>query len=280
MNPLLKTPSSDFASVRDGRNSLPLYIDIDLSVARNIAANTQLVIDIAANSLYSDQNILQGIATVHFQDTNLGSSSAPVTVNPGFIAHIPFTRLLIENTAQPGQRLRIFYGVDIDFQPGTGGQVTVSGTVAVINGELAKVKAGYAMLGGITVAGVAGQYSYAQLWNPAGSGKNLILNKVSMSGPAGTFGAGRHNVALTIAGPSVQSKLIGGSVGVGVMRYQNTPVAIGTDMFFNQIGVSGDAKEFSFSEPLVIPPGNGLHLFAGALASNLYANFQWNEENI
>lgn len=140
MNPLLKTPSTDFNGVRDGRNSLPLYIDIDLSSARSIAANTQLVIEIAANSFYADADTTNGgNATVHFQDTNLGSSSAPFFVSPGFIANVGFTKLLIENTAQAGKRLRIFYGVDIDFQAGVNSSIAISGSVSVSNAHASPV---------------------------------------------------------------------------------------------------------------------------------------------
>lgn len=134
MNPLLNKPSSDFNSVRDGRTSLPLYIDVDLTTARSIGANNQLVIEIAANSFYADADTTNGgNATVHFQDTNLGSSSAPFFVSPGFIANVGFTKLLIENTAQAGKRLRIFYGVDIDFQAGVNSSISISGAVTVSN---------------------------------------------------------------------------------------------------------------------------------------------------
>jgi len=119
MNPLLKTPSSDFAGIRDGRNSLPLYIDIDLTSARSINANSHLVLNIAGNSFFVDADVINGgSGIVHFQDTNLGNSSAPFYVAPGFIANVGFTQLLIENAAQAGKRMRIFYGVDIDFQAG------------------------------------------------------------------------------------------------------------------------------------------------------------------
>lgn len=119
MNPLLKTPSSDFAGIRDGRNSLPLYIDIDLTNARSINAKSHLILNIAGNSFFVDADVINGGAgIVHFQDTNLGNSSAPFYVAPGFIANVGFTQLLIENAAQAGKRMRIFYGVDIDFQAG------------------------------------------------------------------------------------------------------------------------------------------------------------------
>lgn len=137
MNNFLKKPSTDFGAVRDGRASMPLYMDIDLSVARAIGstgANVPLILNIAGNSLYIDQDTAKvGNATIHFQDTNLSSASAPLFVSAGFIANVPFTQLLVENTAQPGKRLRIFYGVDIDFQAGVNASISISGTVAVSN---------------------------------------------------------------------------------------------------------------------------------------------------
>lgn len=128
----LNKPTTDFAAVRDGRNSLPLWLDIDLTGARSIAAGSALSINIAGNSFYVDQDTANvGNATVHFQDTNLGASSAPLFVSAGFIANVPFTQILIENTAQAGKRLRIFYGVDINFQAGINASIAISGTVIV-----------------------------------------------------------------------------------------------------------------------------------------------------
>lgn len=137
MNQFLETPSTNFAKVRDGRASMPLWIDVDLTVARSIAgsgANAALTLNLAGNSFYIDQDTANvGTATVHFQDTNLGASSAPLFVSAGFIANVPFTQILIENLAQAGKRLRIFYGVDIDFQAGINASIAISGSVSVLN---------------------------------------------------------------------------------------------------------------------------------------------------
>lgn len=124
-------PKSDFERIRDGRTSMPLWLDIDLSTARSISAGTALFINIAGNSFYIDADTANvGVATVHFQDTNLGNASAPFYVNPGFIANVGFTQVLIENASQAGKRLRIFYGVDIDFQAGVNSNINISGTVS------------------------------------------------------------------------------------------------------------------------------------------------------
>ena len=132
MQEFLKKPSTDFGAVRDGRQALPFYIDIDLTTARSIAAGTALVVPIAGNSFFTDADTTNGgNATVHFQDIALGNSSAPFFVSPGFIANVGFTQLLIENTAQAGKRMRIFYGVDIDFQAGVNASIAITGAVSI-----------------------------------------------------------------------------------------------------------------------------------------------------
>ena len=150
MNQFLEAPNSNFSRVRDGRASMPLYYDVDLTVARSIAgtgANAALVLNLAANSVFIDADTTNtGNAVIHFQDTTLGNASAPMFVSPGFIANVPFTQLMIENLAQPGKRLRIFYGVDIDFQAGVNASIAIAGVVTVNNSlaqKLAVYEAGY-----------------------------------------------------------------------------------------------------------------------------------------
>lgn len=122
-------PSIDFDPVRDQRRSTLLYLDVDLTDARSMATGTALFLNLAGNSFYVDQDLVNvGNAVVHFQDT-VSAGVAPVYVTPGFIANVPFTQLVIENLAQAGKRLRIFYGVDIDFQAGINAQVSISGTI-------------------------------------------------------------------------------------------------------------------------------------------------------
>lgn len=124
---LLKRPSTDFNAVRDRRMSLPLYIDVDLT---NGGIRT---LNIAGNSFYVDPDpVNSGFGTVFFEDTNLNGST-PFYVSGGFIANVPFTQLRIINSAQPGKRLRIFYGVDLDFTPGATNKLSIDGYVTVAN---------------------------------------------------------------------------------------------------------------------------------------------------
>jgi hypothetical protein len=121
-------PSIDMDAVRDGRRAPLMYLDIPLDSTFTISAGNPMILPISGNSFYIDQDpSIVGNATVHFQDTNLQTSSAPIYVGAGFIAKVPFTQLLIENkTAQAGKVLRIVYGTDVDFTAGVNATIAIS----------------------------------------------------------------------------------------------------------------------------------------------------------
>lgn len=168
----MQNSKTDFNRVRDGRNSMPLYYDVDLSAARSITAGTALVINIAGNSFFCDQDVsVGGVATVHFQDTSYGRASAPFTVTAGFIAQVPFTQLLVENSAQSGKRMRIFYGVDLDFIPGSGGVVSLNGAVSVSPGST------------VTEANTVLTAGVAAVVAPAASSRKLLMLRNGGAGP-------------------------------------------------------------------------------------------------
>lgn len=116
-------PTTDFNRVRDGRNSPDAYFDIDLNVAGEQITN------IAGNSFYIDANPADGNAVVYFQETDNLRGPTPFYVSPGFIARIPFTQIRVVWASQPGKKIRIVYGVDTDFQPGSVSQVSFAGVV-------------------------------------------------------------------------------------------------------------------------------------------------------
>jgi hypothetical protein len=126
VNNRLIAPSTDFRSVRDGRNSQVFYVDIALDTARSVGAGTALVLPISGNSFYCDADPADGNGRVHFQDTNFDRGPVPLYVSPGCIFNIPFTQILFENAAQAGKKVRVAYGIDVDFQPGSVAQIAVT----------------------------------------------------------------------------------------------------------------------------------------------------------
>ncbi|AXS79858.1 hypothetical protein [Dechloromonas sp. HYN0024] len=160
----------------------------------------------------------------------------------------------------------------------------VAGTVSIINGELVRVKSNACFIGAASNAGAAGNYSMTQLWNPAGSGKNLILNKVSLytvtAAPTGV-GLARHNAALATLQGNGTTKFIGaGTASVGELRNTNAAAIIGTTIGAFSISLANESKDFPFSEPVAIQPGNGIIMWSASLNNNLQTTFQWNEEAV
>lgn len=123
-------PSSDFPAVRSELRAPPMYFELDLGTARSLANGTAARISRGGNVLYIDQKGNSGYATVHVQDDG-SVGNCPITVFPGFLAKVPFTELMIENDAQPGQVMRFIYGTDLEFVPIPGGGVSVLNAINV-----------------------------------------------------------------------------------------------------------------------------------------------------
>ena len=128
--PGVRKPLSNFDAVKTDLQTQLLVYEIDLSTARSIAANTAEVLRFAGNSLYIDKNSDVGNGTIIFQDDSR-LKPARVFAQPGFIARVPWTQIIVENQAQAGKVLRIFYGVDVDFVPGTTSDFSISGSVDI-----------------------------------------------------------------------------------------------------------------------------------------------------
>ncbi len=127
MNPLL-SPSADFRATRDGRRSMPFYVDVDLTNARSDSAGTALFLNIAGNSFYIDANPTDGACFVEFQDNSSDNAGVNLYCSPGVIFNLQFTQCKLVNSAQAGKKVRIVYGVDVDFQPASVAQVAISNT--------------------------------------------------------------------------------------------------------------------------------------------------------
>lgn len=134
MFPGFATASRNFDDIRTQSVQPLLYVDIDLTSARTIAAATAGIVPISGTVFYVDPNPLSGFATVYLTDKRLTGVSAPLYVGPGSIIKVPFDQLLIENAAQAGRILRIIYGTDVDFEAGAGQNVNATIVSPLANG--------------------------------------------------------------------------------------------------------------------------------------------------
>lgn len=248
--PGIRRTSIDFNDVADGRRSTPFYYEVDLATARTIAAGTALRLTVAGNSFYADPivdasgNPIGGVATIHFQDVTLNPQGTPFTVNSQFIAKVPFTQLLIENPAQPGKRLRIIYGVDIDFTPGINAQVNITNTVGVRSmGQNYGAK-----FASSAALGIGGTES---VWVPASNANGAIVHAARILFSNGTAWSSTTSLHAHTAAPAawadgdVLCAAMDGAIIDGAARWGfgklETPLAIVSGKgayFYNNGGVA------------------------------------------
>lgn len=169
--------------------------------------------------------------------------------------------------------------IDIQISGGGAGSNRVLGEVSVINGEIQRVKAGGAFIGYAAASAVPGQMSHNQLWNPAGSGKNLILTKISvLPSTSAAIGLGTSVAALLALTGAAGSKKLGGAAPLAELRGATYAALQGIQV--GNFSIVSGSMDFSFSEPLVAPPGNGVIIFSSLVNINLYTTFQWFEEPV
>jgi hypothetical protein len=234
----LKKPKTDFAAVRDGRQSPPLWLDIDLSAARSISAGTALSINIAGNSFYVDADTTNvGYGTIHFQDTNLSAQSAPLFVAAGFIANVAFTQILIENPAQVGKRLRIFYGVDIDFQAGVNASIAITGNV-----------------------GITGTASVAEQGNQPATHYGDVAT-LGAGGTVQVFAAAANTNGATIHEAHIATQSAGNNILALIAKATAPANAADGRVILLACGTGGNMGVANRDKPIKIPAGFGLYFF-------------------
>jgi hypothetical protein len=247
----MRKPSTDYNALSHGLRGLPLFREVDLSTARSIAAGTAMEIIAAGNTFYADPLVdaaglpIGGVATVHFQDLTLGPGNTPFTIYPQAIMNIPFTRLLIENPAQAGKKMRFIFGVDLAFSPGINANVSIVGSVATTTTDTPSAAPGASF---IANAGLASNAPEVVIL-PAANLNGLIVHSASIwtahvtaastsqtaliaktSAPAN----GADGEMICFAG--VYCQTAAGILSAGAQREKAYRVAAGKGLYFYQSG--------------------------------------------
>jgi len=156
----------------------------------------------------------------------------------------------------------------------------IAGSVEVIDGGRNRTLAGSAFFAEVSVAASAAMYSVAQLFNPVGSGGNLVVNRLNLaSGAGGAFGVGWHaGAVLAPLGGTASKRVSGGFVSVAQTR-GGTTAAIGAvgQWFTMQMPANGFVP-YKMEEPIVLPPGTGLSVWSGAVNVDLRASVEYWED--
>lgn len=271
---------TDFQAVRDGRRSRPLYFEISLASARSIAngittdatdvSGKALQLTAAGNIFYCDPiydlsgggTFIAGVAVAHFEDSALGQGvSTPVTLLPNSAQAIPFTTVIIENAAQAGKKLRVIYGVDIDFTPGFNAQLL--GSVALDAPTLRSIRfsdaisaAGEAFLGYGAVNAVAAQLGHVQLFN-GGTGFAYVDGlKLVNPGGLSTYSFCYHNTALTLSSTPA-NRDAGSAAAASTIRTTTNAARQGTFAFTFTAPTAQDTY-VKFDPPMRLGPNEGV----------------------
>lgn len=255
MKNALASPSSDFRAVRDGRRTQPFYVDVALDAAYTDAS--PLILPISGNSLYVDGRPTDGNVQIEFQDTSSDPVGVPFYVSPGFIYRGAFTQVRVTCAAQAGKKVRIIYGVDIDFQPGSVAQLALTGGVD-LNVQTILDSRYTSVLGFQSVASIAAMLTNTPFtfFTAAQNVKGAYVNFASI---AVGNGAEVHGAIIAkIAAPT------------GV----NDDLVVGKTVAYYTAGAN-PTSGVNLAENIFIPAGLGLYAIASAGAvAECKANFK------
>jgi hypothetical protein len=141
-------------------------------------------------------------------------------------------------------------------------------------------ESGKAFAGGVHVAPVAGAFSFAQIWNPAGSGVLLCVEHVfaSVLTADDHFQGWVSTAAVGTLTTTYTNLRLGGAAPVGQM-YQGTAIAHPGAGKFQELSLQRNATlHLEFHSALVIPPGYGYFIDALTANDELLVNWEWREK--
>jgi hypothetical protein len=162
---------------------------------------------------------------------------------------------------------------------------SVAGTVNVVDGGKAKTLAGQVAIVSILVgAAGAGIINAAGLWNPAGSGKNLICKRLHFSSPTAQALSLTPITAALAGAPIAPASFLVGAPYAGAVQGTWANAAVGAfGVALGRLGVydiaAGVGVQLAVEEPMVIPPGNGVVAVTGTANTGLTVNVAFAEED-
>ena len=133
---------------------------------------------------------------------------------------------------------------------------------------------------------VTGQYSHAQLFNPVGNTKKLIVNNVSayqQSGGANWVVFERYSVPLSsldLVYGEVNKKF--GDVGISgaEARIQTQASLLSEDILRLSVAADKESLELQMDEPVVLSPGEGFMVRSASVNTAVGASFQYHTEDL
>lgn len=155
----------------------------------------------------------------------------------------------------------------------------VAGVVSIVDGGKARTGAGSAFCVAAFQTAVAAQMPVCQVWNPAGSGKNVYIESLmASSSVAQIVRAGWNTANFTLQGS--QGSKRAGNAGGAAQPAIGTSATIPTGFVYNlqfQL-IASQSQVINFREPIMLPPGYGFCVQGATVNTDLSANFEYWEE--
>jgi len=181
------------------------------------------------------------------------------------------TRWRIQNYANAATIVGVVYIGD--------GQITdnrVTGSVEVIDGGKARTFANQSFIGFGSQGAAAGVNAHLQLWNPVGSGKNLIVERFTVSVDIAQTYFAVNSAPITTLLSNPKSKLSG--VVSSVAEVRTYSIASPFTPLGGFTATPNTSLIYTFAEPFVIQPGKGLVVWANATNAGIQSLFEFFEE--
>jgi len=175
--------------------------------------------------------------------------------------------------------------VGLQISGGGAGSNRVIGEVSIVNGEKSRVLSNQAYSVKLQTVSVAGQLAHCQLFNPGGSGKNLIVDGLLLSVVnQQSISIGEYSTALANANAAaVASKLLGGAVApVALPKYGNNAAMLLTTYLAMVTVPNASSVDIDplMNSPIVVPPGRGLTVVSHTANYDFSCNVSFFEESI
>ncbi|MGK5038668.1 hypothetical protein [Janthinobacterium sp. LB3P118] len=154
----------------------------------------------------------------------------------------------------------------------------ITGTVDIMDGGRTRTLANTAFLADTAISPGA-SFATLQLWNPVGSGKNVMLEQMTISVDAGTSISMWDSTAPKLTpGQNPSPKLLGGATGVA-RTFMDNPGAAYSGVRNGSVNCQANGTfVFPMREPIVIPPGRGFVVQSGTITTILRCMFEFFEE--
>lgn len=219
----------------------------------------------------------QSLLNVHFEDAAGSRAESLKLALSGFFAEGGFSSFEVENPTAAKQSVQVL------ISDGRGGSRRQPGVVSVVDGGRQRTIDGVAFMGATSLTAAAGQWPVLQLLNPAGSGKRLVVKRVTMGSDIATVcRVGRLVAPAGGAAIELRSKLIAAALAMAGKIYRDPAAAIPAafEQFFAINTAASAQVVYAFEEPLVIAAGEGVAVVGNSGVQTASVLFEGYEEAV